>query len=125
MSLRKAFVNISSVILSLTVMGGNVMAQDQKACKTAVEAFDAATNNFSAVVRTGHVDKVEVAADWLGDTASKVGEKCGLSIEDTVNLTNLTILAIPALAEESGMAEQKAKGDAAMAKARKAAGLTK
>lgn len=125
MSLRKAFVNISSAILGLTVMGGNVMAQDQKACKTAVEAFEAATNNFSAVVKAGQENKVKAAADRLGDTVSKVGDKCGLSIEDSVNLSNLAIVAMPGVAEQPGMADVKAKGDSAMAKARQAAGLTK
>jgi hypothetical protein len=125
MSVRKAFVNISSAILGLTVMGGNVMAQDQKACKTAVEAFDKVSKGMTAAMQSGNEKKVESAGTKLGEAAGKIGEACGLPVEDTVNLSMLPMAAMPDVADQPGMADLKAKGDAAMLKARQAAGLTK
>lgn len=125
MSLRKAFVNISSAILGLTVMGGNVMAQDKKACASAVQAFEAASNKMTVAMQSGNEKKMNSEADRLGNAAGKIGEACGLSAEDTVNLTMLPMMAMPGMADQPGMADLKAKGDAAMSNARKAAGLTK
>lgn len=125
MSLRKAFVNISSAILGLTVMGGSVMAKDQKACASAVQAFEAASNKMTVAMQPGNETKRDSAADKLGNAAGKIGEACGLSAEDTVNLTMLPMMAMPGMADQPGMADLKAKGDAAMSNARKAAGLTK
>lgn len=139
MSVRKAFVNISSAILGLTVMGGNVMAGEkvnQKACKTAVEAFEAAKEQMVTGLKIemglqkplpdSKVETTDVVAERVAQTVGKLHEDCKLPFESVVPLSSYPfIVAIPDMLSQPDMKEMDTQAKKYLNQARQAAGLTK